>query len=125
MAGEPANGVGFGEEMNSTVCRSVKSWSFASLAIFSAWVRKPRSAYDQGLLRERRVQVVLAEVVPGERAAELGQRRGRSPGRLAAGRARSRGPRRRCRRRRPAMPGMTTRWSGSRPLAAARALMSL
>jgi hypothetical protein len=27
----------------------------------------------QGLLRERGVEVVLAEVVPGERAAELGQ----------------------------------------------------
>ena len=59
--------------MNSTVWRSVKSLSFASLAIFSAWVRNPRSAYVQGRLRERGVQVVLAEVVPGERAAELGQ----------------------------------------------------
>jgi hypothetical protein len=44
VAGAPANGVGFGEEMNSTVSRSVKLLSFASRAIFSAPVRKPRSA---------------------------------------------------------------------------------
>jgi hypothetical protein len=44
VAGEPANGVLRGAEMNSTVSRSVKSLSLASLAIFSAPVRKPRSA---------------------------------------------------------------------------------
>ena len=47
--------------------------SLASVAIFSAWVRKLALGHVQDV-GERRVQVVLAEVVPGERAAELGQR---------------------------------------------------
>ena len=44
VCGEPTKGVGLGAEMNCTVCRSVKSLSWASLTIFSAWVRNPRSA---------------------------------------------------------------------------------
>ena len=59
--------------MNSTVWRSVKSLSFASLRDLLRAGAEAALGVHEGLLRERGVQVVLAEVVPGERAAELCQ----------------------------------------------------
>jgi hypothetical protein len=73
VAGEPANGVVRGAEMNSTVWRSVKSLSLRQPGDLLGARAEAALRVDQGLLRERDVQVVLAEVMPGEGAAEFGQ----------------------------------------------------
>ena len=62
-----------GAEMNSTVCRRVKSLSRREPGDLLRAGAEAALGVHEGLLRERGVQVVLAEVVPGERAAEPGQ----------------------------------------------------
>ncbi len=67
------SGVGDGDELHRLPERVARCPAASRGDLLRAGA-EPALGVHQRLLRERRVQVVLAEVVPGERAAELGQR---------------------------------------------------